>query len=420
MCSPSLRAPGNAPRILTQRREQEVTVTHLRSCLALWQRSTYEPNTFNYSGPYPPRHAWISAFRNTTTEFQGRAAGDPTVPDAQAAAARFAARYLAALAALEEPAAEGACVSCSVYPKLAALTQPGAEERADPLCCLKLCSIRDTLLREEGFSDCFRTIKAEENQKALLHLPGLLAEHDALSPAERLRAVIEGVFAGNIFDLGAHHTADMFRDGGLDFHFTRAKLQHRPWTVDCFDALASRLAMADVHKLAVMFVDNSGADIVLGMLPLARELLRRGTRVILAANTVPSINDVTAEELSAMMPKVAAVDAIFASALEDGRLRVMPSGNDLPVIDLRNTSPDLAAAAADADLVILEGMGRGIETNLLATFTCEVLCLGMIKHQEVAQALGDSPLFGCVCRYDAPKECRWVEGRKISAFAPVR
>ena len=121
-----------------------------------------------------------------------------------------------------------------------------------------------------------------------------------------------------------------------------------------------------------------------------------------------------------MMPKVAAVDAIFASALEDGRLRVMPSGNDLPVIDLRNTSPDLAAAAADADLVILEGMGRGIETNLLATFTCEVLCLGMIKHQEVAQALGDSPLFGCVCRYDAPKECRWVEGRKISAFAPVR
>jgi type II pantothenate kinase len=33
------------------------------------------------------------------------------------------------------------------------------------------------------------------------------------------------------------------------------------------------------HRRALLFVDNSGADIVLGMLPLARELLRRGTEV---------------------------------------------------------------------------------------------------------------------------------------------
>lgn len=33
------------------------------------------------------------------------------------------------------------------------------------------------------------------------------------------------------------------------------------------------------HKRALLFVDNSGADIILGMLPLARELLRRGTEV---------------------------------------------------------------------------------------------------------------------------------------------
>lgn len=35
------------------------------------------------------------------------------------------------------------------------------------------------------------------------------------------------------------------------------------------------------HKRALLFVDNSGADVVLGMLPLARELLRRGTEVSL-------------------------------------------------------------------------------------------------------------------------------------------
>lgn len=33
------------------------------------------------------------------------------------------------------------------------------------------------------------------------------------------------------------------------------------------------------HRRALLFVDNSGADIVLGMLPLARELLHRGTEV---------------------------------------------------------------------------------------------------------------------------------------------
>lgn len=33
------------------------------------------------------------------------------------------------------------------------------------------------------------------------------------------------------------------------------------------------------HKRALLFVDNSGADIMLGMLPFARELLRRGTEV---------------------------------------------------------------------------------------------------------------------------------------------
>jgi len=54
--------------------------------------------------------------------------------------------------------------------------------------------------------------------------------------------------------------------------------------VDDFDDFKERmLGTGDKkmphHKRALLFVDNSGADIVLGMLPLARELLRRGTEV---------------------------------------------------------------------------------------------------------------------------------------------
>ena len=46
-------------------------------------------------------------------------------------------------------------------------------------------------------------------------------------------------------------------------------------------------------------------------------------------------------------------------------------------------SSDLVNAAEGADLVILEGMGRAIETNLYAELTCDRLNLGMIKHPEV-------------------------------------
>lgn len=49
---------------------------------------------------------------------------------------------------------------------------------------------------------------------------------------------------------------------------------------------------------------NAGADIVLGMLPLAREFLRQGVEVVLCANTLPAINDVTAQELCDLVEKI--------------------------------------------------------------------------------------------------------------------
>ena len=46
-------------------------------------------------------------------------------------------------------------------------------------------------------------------------------------------------------------------------------------------------------------------------------------------------------------------------------------------------SAEVISEGGDADLVILEGMGRGIETNLHAQLTVDSLKLGMIKHREV-------------------------------------
>lgn len=58
------------------------------------------------------------------------------------------------------------------------------------------------------------------------------------------------------------------------------------YQVDDFDILKERMfgsggKKPPPHKRALLFVDNSGADVVLGMLPFARELLRRGTEVCL-------------------------------------------------------------------------------------------------------------------------------------------
>ena len=112
---------------------------------------------------------------------------------------------------------------------------------------------------------------------------------------------------------------------------------------------------------------------------------------------VPSINDITASELAPLVERVAAFDPVVREAIDGKRLRVV-SAKRLPVIDLSRTSTALAEAAKGADLVVLEGMGRAIETNLRAKFVCDALKLGMVKHPEVATCLGGE-LYDCVCRF---------------------
>lgn len=55
----------------------------------------------------------------------------------------------------------------------------------------------------------------------------------------------------------------------------------------------------------------AGADVVLGMIPFARELLRMGAEVVMCANSQPAINDITAPELRALLDQIAAVCPII-------------------------------------------------------------------------------------------------------------
>ena len=65
-------------------------------------------------------------------------------------------------------------------------------------------------------------------------------------------------------------------DSFSNIHLT--KPSDRPWLFDDLDAWLDRCSGAP-YKLAVIFVDNSGGDIVLGVFPFARDLLLKGTKV---------------------------------------------------------------------------------------------------------------------------------------------
>jgi type II pantothenate kinase len=163
------------------------------------------------------------------------------------------------------------------------------------------------------------------------------------------------------------------------------------------------------HRLAVMLVDNAGADVVLGMIPLARELLRRGTSVIISANSNPALNDITHDELVPLIDRAGEIDAVMRDAWVSGQLRLVPSGNGSPLIDLTQISDELAEASRDADLLVIEGMGRALETNYHTRFTCESLKLAMVKEQHIAEVLGGG-LYDVVCRYEAP-----ISGAAVNA-----
>lgn len=251
---------------------------------------------------------------------------------------------------------------------------------------------RDGLMREHGFVDPFEDLKRRENESVIALLPKVCRQHDALEGTDLFRAVIEGVFAGNIFDMGAAGSAQLLLDGKLDFFDTRKKLPARPWLVDTFDAFAAKAERG--WKQAVFFIDNAGSDFLLGAVPMMRYLAQRGTGVVLAANERPTLNDMTVHDVRAWWPKILETEPSLARL----PIHIVSTGTGEPLIDLAGVSPELNEAAAGADLVIMEGMGRGVESNLDAEFSCDAVNLAMIKDYMVAKRL-NGKLYDVVCRF---------------------
>lgn len=374
------------PAMLLNSAGLQVGVLHLEPTLEkfplLREGHEYDPNIFDMLTNAEERDYWL----NTLERLQPGLVERALVSDAQSAdvkerAENFDNVFRSHLSRLrDEPAAYG---------------QIGLAD---------LFEMREECLRFFRFNDVYRDVKKQENQSALLVLPDLLAEIDSLDDDERLLSIVEGVLAGNIFDWGSQGTLDLYRNGTILEIYRKARSTvNRPWAIDDYDALRQRFngARADPYRKALLFCDNSGADIILGMLPFARELLKRGTSVVLVANSLPAINDITADELNDILRDAARLDDQIGDAVRSGALSVVSSGAGSPCLDFRRLSNDVCVAARDADLVVLEGMGRAVHTNYRAQFSCDTLKLAMIKNQRLANALfgPDGKMWDCVCAF---------------------
>ncbi|KAJ9677757.1 hypothetical protein PVL29_022630 [Vitis rotundifolia] len=364
----------------------------------------YEPNTIDLAD-HSELEYWFTVLSEHLPDLVDKAvASEGGTDDAKRRGDAFARAFSAHLARLmEEPAAYG------------------------KLGLANLLELREECLREFHFVDAYRSIKQRENEASLAVLPDLLMEIDSMNEETRLLTLIEGVLAANIFDWGSRACVDLYHKGTIIeiYRMSRKKMQ-RPWRVDDFDIFEERMLGSEdkkprPHKRALLFVDNSGADVILGMLPLARELLRRGTEVVLVANSLPALNDVTAMELPDIVAEAAKHCDILRRAAEAGGLlvdamvniqdgskdslssvplMVVENGCGSPCIDLRQVSSELAAAAKEADLIILEGMGRALHTNFNARFKCDALKLAMVKNQRLAEKLIKGNIYDCVCRFE--------------------
>lgn len=270
-----------------------------------------------------------------------------------------------------------------------------------PFTLIHLERMRVEVLRHYGLQDPYLKLKYQENVKACESYRRLIAAHEKLDEPSLLRVLTEGILAGNIFDLATTATLQEYETNGMDFYRALDRLKKRPWFVDDYDAWAAYFTGAAI-KRAMLFVDNAGCDFVLGCLPLARVLANRGATVYLAANDTASYNDMTVAECKAVFRALAKEDKLLQFFLQTNRIRLIGSGSMIANLDFSKISQRCNEAAAGTNLLVLVGLGRAVESNWNATFTCPTLKIALMKDDWEIEKMG-AKLYDPVCRFEMPE-----------------
>uniref|UniRef100_A0A452SNU1 4'-phosphopantetheine phosphatase n=1 Tax=Ursus americanus TaxID=9643 RepID=A0A452SNU1_URSAM len=341
--------------------------------------SSYVPDTVDLTDDALARKYWLTCFEEALDGVVKRAvASQPGSVDATERAEKFRQKYWGKLQTLRhQPFAYGT------------------------LTVRSLLDTREHCLNEFNFPDPYSKVKQKENGVALKCFPRVIRCLDALGWEERQLALVKGLLAGNVFDWGAKAVSDVLEsDPQFGFEEAKMKLQGRGT-----QGSGPALELGPPHKCALIFADNSGIDVILGVFPFVRELLSRGTEVILACNSGPALNDVTYCESLIVAERIAAMDPVVHSALREERLLLMQTGSSSPCLDLSRLDKGLAMLVRErgADLVVIEGMGRAVHTNYYAALRCESLKLAVLKNSWLAERLGGR-LFSVIFKYEVPAE----------------
>lgn len=344
--------------------------------------STYIPDTVDLTDDAMARKYWLTCFEEALDGVAKRAAASqPDSVDAVERAEKFRQKYWNKLQTLrQQPFAYGT------------------------LTVRSLLDTREHCLNEFNFPDPYSKVKQKENGIALKCFQSVIESLDSLGWEERQFALVKGLLAGNVFDWGAKAVSDVLEsEPQFGFEEAKSKLQERPWLEDSYSQWLERLKEGPPHKCALIFADNSGIDIILGVFPFVRELLSRGTEVILACNSGPALNDVTYSESLIVTERIAAMDPVIHSALRDEKLLLVQTGSSSPCLDLSRLDQGLAVLVRErqTDLVVIEGMGRAIHTNYYAVLRCESLKLAVIKNSWLADRLGGK-IFSVIFKYEVP------------------
>lgn len=260
--------------------------------------------------------------------------------------------------------------------------------------------LRQNVLRDNGLLDPYAQAKSKAAKQAAAIYRDVVRKLHALDDQEKWLRLAECLFAGNLFDLGSVEEAPLAAGNADQFLEAIDHTQPRPWLADDYDTLCQHLLKPVPLKWtkAVFFVDNAGVDFILGVMPLARELALHGVQIVLAANEQPALNDITVDETVSAIENLAHLDQDLAALVEAKMFEVASTGSGIPLLDLSQVSDELNHAAADADLVILEGMGRAVETNYNVQMKVDCLHLALLKNTQIAARLGGQ-LYDCICKY---------------------
>ncbi|XP_058465678.1 4'-phosphopantetheine phosphatase isoform X2 [Malaya genurostris] len=338
----------------------------------------YSPDTLDLHQDKEAKEYWFNCFYKLVLKFEQQAAKSQNFdPTAVERAAKFREHYLAKLEQLKQD-------DCSFR----------------PLSIRNLLELNESTLRMFGFDDPWKEQKLIENSGSIKKLNARLHHLDQLENSTvKWIEIVKGVLAGNMFDWGAQAVSQILEsDANFGLKEAIDRIQKRPWLIDCLDQWLERM-QGTAHRCATIFTDNSGIDIVLGILPLVRELLLRQTKVLLCANNNPALNDITYEELREVIKQCCTECDVIKYAFHIGMLKILGNDQNGPCLDFRLITPDLCNEIVKSDLVIIVGMARALHTNLNTKFTCETLKLAVIKNEWLAKRLGGET-FSVICKYE--------------------